>query len=229
MRYLENTHIQSSIIVQELYYVMKSFMHLVAFGSVGATVTSPLWPEPAKFSLGSTTVSLAADFSFSQNGSQQSMFLDQAINRYNGLISASDGTADFGDNVISSCLLTVSELHSNEPETLQTGVDESYSMTVDSSGACSIESQTVWGALHGMESFTQLLQRSENTVFCEYTPVSISDSPRFTHRGLLIDSSRHYLPVSEIERLIDSLPMNKFNALHWHMVDAQVSLFCIAY
>jgi hexosaminidase len=37
----------------------------------------------------------------------------------------------------------------------------------------------------------------------------------------MIDTARHYLSVSEILRMIDSLVMNKFNKLHWHLVDAQ--------
>ena len=54
-----------------------------------------------------------------------------------------------------------------------------------------------------------------------YAPVTLNDSPRYLHRGLMIDTARHYLSVSEILRMIDSLVMNKFNKLHWHLVDAQ--------
>jgi hexosaminidase len=52
-------------------------------------------------------------------------------------------------------------------------------------------------------------------------PVTISDYPRYSHRGLLIDSSRHFLPVSSILSLVDSLSLSKINVLHWHIVDAE--------
>ncbi len=49
-------------------------------------------------------------------------------------------------------------------------------------------------------------------------PWSITDAPRFTHRGVLIDSSRHFLPISVVLDMIDALSYNKLNVLHWHLV-----------
>lgn len=80
------------------------------------------------------------------------------------------------------------------------------------------------------------LQKSINATF-------ISDFPRFPHRGVLLDTSRHFLPVKVIlANLVspfdrqktfftlqfahsiflfvqETMAMNKFNVFHWHIVD----------
>jgi len=35
----------------------------------------------------------------------------------------------------------------------------------------------------------------------------------------MIDSSRHFLPVNDIKKIINSLMYNKMNIMHWHIID----------
>lgn len=39
--------------------------------------------------------------------------------------------------------------------------------------------------------------------------------------GMLLDTSRHFQPVSFIQQTIDALSYAKYNVLHWHVVDTQ--------
>jgi hexosaminidase len=49
----------------------------------------------------------------------------------------------------------------------------------------------------------------------------ILDRPRYAYRGLMLDVSRHFMPVSLVKKTIDLLAMHKMNTLHWHLTDDQ--------
>jgi hexosaminidase len=103
--------------------------------------------------------------------------------------------------------------------------DESYLLEINSE--MEITSQTVFGAIRALETLSQLLQfgwlddLGKPTFIIHHTPLSIRDSPTFPYRGLLIDTARHYLPVSLILANVDAMARNKLNVLHWHMTDDQ--------
>ncbi|RWS27388.1 beta-hexosaminidase subunit beta-like isoform X2 [Leptotrombidium deliense] len=94
-------------------------------------------------------------------------------------------------------------------------MDESY--TLDTIRFNQLVSKTVWGALRGLETFSQLVYRHNNQLLINKT--YIEDSPRFSHRGLLIDTSRHFMPLSILLRNLDAMAFNKLNVFHWHIVD----------
>ncbi|HZY73469.1 MAG TPA: beta-N-acetylhexosaminidase [Edaphobacter sp.] len=96
--------------------------------------------------------------------------------------------------------------------------DESYSLTVTSSGA-RIEAATVVGAMHGLETLVQLVQPSGSDYVLPL--VSIKDSPRFQWRGLMIDCGRHFEPMDVLKRTIDGMAAVKLNVFHWHLTEDQ--------
>jgi hexosaminidase len=51
--------------------------------------------------------------------------------------------------------------------------------------------------------------------------VTIEDQPRFAWRGLMMDVSRHFMPVEVVERNLDAMAAVKLNVLHWHLSDDQ--------
>ncbi|HEY4389663.1 MAG TPA: beta-N-acetylhexosaminidase [Ktedonobacteraceae bacterium] len=51
--------------------------------------------------------------------------------------------------------------------------------------------------------------------------VSIEDFPRFSWRGCMLDSARHFIPKQEMFKLIDVLALHKMNMLHLHLTDDQ--------
>lgn len=96
--------------------------------------------------------------------------------------------------------------------------DESYQLSVVSN-KITINATTDLGALHGLETLLQLLQNSSTSYY--FPNVSISDSPRFIWRGLMIDAARHFQPVDVIKRNLDAMASMKMNVFHWHLADDQ--------
>ncbi|MFH4979905.1 hypothetical protein AB6A40_006614 [Gnathostoma spinigerum] len=69
------------------------------------------------------------------------------------------------------------------------GMDESYELDVTNTPA-TIRSREVWGALRGLESFSHMIYLNKNNGY-EIKAARIMDSPRFPHRGVLLDTSRY--------------------------------------
>mmetsp|Transcript_42112 Transcript_42112/g.82721 ORF Transcript_42112/g.82721 Transcript_42112/m.82721 type:complete len:441 (-) Transcript_42112:324-1646(-) len=98
--------------------------------------------------------------------------------------------------------------------------DYSYSLVVEADKA-TVTATSVYGAMYGMETFAQLTDRG---VFV--TGTAITDSPRFKFRATMIDTSRHWYPLSTIFAHLDAMAYNKLNVLHWHLVDSVSFPFC---
>ncbi|RFS21955.1 beta-hexosaminidase [Chitinophaga silvatica] len=75
------------------------------------------------------------------------------------------------------------------------------------------------GIVHGIETMRQLWKQSSNSLILPGT--SITDYPRFSYRGMHLDVSRHFFPVSFIKQFIDQLSIYKINNFHWHLTDDQ--------
>jgi len=50
---------------------------------------------------------------------------------------------------------------------------------------------------------------------------TIEDRPRFGWRGMMLDCSRHFMPIEFIYKWIDLLSLHKLNIFHWHLTDDQ--------
>jgi len=96
--------------------------------------------------------------------------------------------------------------------------DESYQLEIQSNKII-INANSDLGAMHALETLLQLLQNNSTSYY--FPTVTISDSPRFTWRGLMIDAARHFQPVDVIKRNLDAMAAMKMNVFHWHLTDDQ--------
>ncbi len=140
-----------------------------------------------------------------------------------------NNTADFFNDYLKQCfgfnLKKVKSAVSNYIQftTLQTlvpGKEGAYSLTVAPKGV-TIQGQTASGTFCGMQTLIQLLPATRNNSKLSIPQLSINDYPRFSYRGMHLDVSRHFFPVSFIKKYIDYLALHKFNKFHWHLTDDQ--------
>lgn len=174
----------------------------------------PILPLPSSFAVSGESLSLDHTFKFTSKKDYGSV-VNKAMDRYKNLINVPSGST----GSLKSCKIFITK--SGDVEIVNS--DESYELHVGADGSCEISSETVWGALRGMESFTHFLVRNSatNSVDIVNSVIDVKDSPRFGHRGMLIDTARHYLTTDTIRKVIDAMPISKFNVLHWHSVDAE--------
>lgn len=98
------------------------------------------------------------------------------------------------------------------------GDDESYNLEI-SEKQVKLTAATTVGAMRGLETFLQLLERDKDGFY--FPAVSIQDKPRFPWRGLMIDSARHFQPMEVLKRNLDAMAAMKMNVLHWHLTEDQ--------
>lgn len=90
---------------------------------------------------------------------------------------------------------------------------EAYRLTVDEDGI-HIVAGSVQGARYAIQTLRQLTDPKGGVRYAE-----ISDSPRFSYRGIMLDVSRHMVSKGYILRLLDEMARLKLNVFHWHLVD----------
>ncbi|XP_049876925.1 beta-hexosaminidase subunit beta-like [Pectinophora gossypiella] len=96
-------------------------------------------------------------------------------------------------------------------------MDESYNLTVKRRAV--LKANTVWGIIRGLESFSQLFYMSDDYKEVRINATTIYDYPQYSHRGIMVDTSRHYLSMDTMHKLLDGMATNKMNVLHWHIAD----------
>src|SRR5258705_7583581 len=103
-------------------------------------------------------------------------------------------------------------------EIQEVGEDESYILDVSTASA-RIRASTPLGAMHGLQTFLQLVDVSPDGFAAP--AITIQDKPRFLWRGLMIDSARHFIPLDVVRRNLDGMEAVKMNVFHWHLSENQ--------
>ncbi|KAL1562201.1 Beta-hexosaminidase 1 [Salvia divinorum] len=188
-----------------------------------------IWPLPSQYNSGNQTLTVNPNLTlFTSGNGGSSRIVSQAFERYKRIIFE-HASLKLPIDGVDYDLNKLTILVCSDNEELQLGVDESYNLLVAASdahsviGEITIEANSVYGALHGLETLSQLcaFDYGTKTVKLYNAPWYIQDKPRFEYRGLLLDTSRHYLPIEIIKQVIESMSYAKLNVLHWHIIDEE--------
>jgi hexosaminidase len=124
-------------------------------------------------------------------------------------------------------------------QSLTTSIDsslpsEGYTLEISPSndakgdGAVHITGGSEAGVFYGTQTFRQLLPPSSLRRAGKHSqgpwqiPAQrITDAPRFTWRGVMLDVARHFMPLPDVLRFIDLAAFHKLNTLHLHLTDDQ--------
>jgi hexosaminidase len=175
-----------------------------------------LMPLPAKVQMGSGQLVIDGTFSVGLAGAKDTR-IDQAVNRFIARLSK-DTAIPLAQKTASGNAKLVIEAAKADNNLLALGTDESYVLEVSASGA-KISAPNDLGVLHGLETFLQLVKASSDGF--AVPALRIEDAPRFAWRGLMMDVSRHFMPMEVIKRNVDGMAAVKMNVLHLHLSDNQ--------
>jgi len=104
-------------------------------------------------------------------------------------------------------------LKADKKDTLK---QDAYRLTVGP-GRIVIVAHKPQAILHGIATLRQIAYTRKNGR--QIPAVFIEDRPAFGYRGLMLDVSRHFFPISFLKKYIDLLSLYKLNTFHWHLTD----------
>lgn len=174
-------------------------------------------PQPASVNPGSGALRIDDKFTVAFTGHTEPR-LDRAADRF--LLQLHRQTALLlakpAHDTTKATLVVHTDHASKEIQEL--GEDESYTLEITPSGA-KLNAATPLGVLHGLQTFLQVVSVTPDGFAAP--SVTIHDQPRFAWRGLMIDVSRHFIPLDVIKRNIDGMEAVKMNVFHWHLSENQ--------
>lgn len=150
-------------------------------------------------------------------------YLDSSVSIYSDTVYIAQA------NILQKLILTDTNLNLNitenseQDDLIRLVVDsnithpEAYMLEI-SSDSITISASTDKGIFYGIQTLRQIIFQCPDR---QLAAATIEDAPRFEWRGLHLDVSRHFFPVSFIFKLLDTMSFYKLNRFHWHLTDDQ--------
>lgn len=98
----------------------------------------------------------------------------------------------------------------------------SYTLQVTPTGI-TITGYSRAGIFYGLNSLFQLIHgaAAQGGTGYRIPAVTITDTPGYDYRGMMLDVARHFRSVAYIKQTLDRMALLKFNVFHWHLTEDQ--------
>jgi hexosaminidase len=228
---------QAFVPINTIIMLTKSVLILIILGIIFRCETAatkdvqikhPIWPMPKHIQIHGkdevVKISSAFKFVVSQQKNNNLVVPSVLINgmkRYETLVNkkVSLSTALSKEKIATSVSFAEVYVHDNfESAKALPNINTNYEYAIKlRNGKIAIEATSVYGAMYGMESLLQLIDRTTGTIVGNN--IEIIDNPDYAWRGLMIDSGRRFFPMSLVKDLLDTMASVKLNVLHLHASD----------
>lgn len=88
-------------------------------------------------------------------------------------------------------------------------------------GRITVEARTARGLFYASDTVWDLLTPDDQRGAVSVADGYIYDYPRFSWRGFMLDSGRHFQTVAQVKDFINWMSLLKLNVFHWHLTEDQ--------
>jgi hexosaminidase len=205
-------------------YFVHAILVILMLGSVLMSSSSAepqqrnLMPMPASVQMQTGQLVIDPSFSVGITGHSDAQ-LQRAVERFLDDLRRQTGMPPLDMKVTNAAQAKLMVRREHENKAVQElGEDESYALEISPGGA-KLDAVTTLGIMRGLQTFLQLVQTTSDGFAAP--AITIHDKPRFPWRGLMIDVSRHFIPLDILKRNLDGMAAVKLNVFHWHLSDNQ--------
>lgn len=173
-----------------------------------------LMPLPAALQLGKGTLDISAGVHIVY-GNAVNEKIEQSVRRFLDRVGKKIGSEAQNDSGVKLNVHCLGEASADIQQALE---NETYSLDVNRKEIV-LEAPSPYGIIRGLETLFQLIAEKDGKMILPEG--SITDEPRYSWRGLMVDVSRHWVPKDVILRILDAMAVVKMNVFHWSLTNDQ--------
>lgn len=181
---------------------------LLLISTVSAAEPPALLPVPTRLVLQQGEFDFSSGFSID---APDNILLKQATERFVQRLALQTGV-NIAKTQQNTLRINVTDARQSNIPAVQ--MNEQYQLRI-SQHEIELDATTETGVLRGLETLLQLEKNGKAPA------LQLSDAPRFSWRGVLLDPARRFLPFSTLLRQLDIMAAVKLNVLHLHLTDDQ--------